>query len=218
MHPYSLQRRAGASSYAEALIWLGVASNESESLSYKATVRKMESFGVQFSREIPVEIEGNRYCIDFEVRLPNKTVYVEIDGASHYSIEYWKSMPWCSDPEGALAKKKERDRILDSHVKVIGAILLRIEHYEFLKIDTFTFISLLNSCEAGLIGSIYKPELVAKVRDLIQQGYGYGQMQLHFGVDGRALRKMKSLGLIPSAHKRTKQPISTLIANQKAPA
>jgi len=96
---------------------------------------KLKSLGVPFIREVTFNIKGRRIRVDYEILYKGTPIYVEIDGASHYT----KKARVHATGKSSLAKIKARDALVNEHLKELGSPLLRIEVYTFLQIDKESF-------------------------------------------------------------------------------
>lgn len=120
---------------------------------------QLDAWGIQYSSEVPLRIEGKLYKVDFLVQLDGSSVYLEIDGISHYSTKSWH-LKVAAESKGisveeCLSLKKARDHTIDSYLREKGFEVVRIQDHAFRKLSKSDFIKRIQGGSTGNFASKY---------------------------------------------------------------
>lgn len=120
---------------------------------------QLDEWDIQYSSEVPLRIEGRLYKVDFLVQLDDSSVYLEIDGISHYSTKSWH-LKKAAEAKGVsveecLSIKKKRDQTIDSYLKEKGFEVVRIQDHAFRKLSKEDFIKRIQLGTTGNFASKY---------------------------------------------------------------
>ena len=147
----------------------------------KAHYLKMKSFGIPFTYEITITVQGHKYRIDYMLEHPEfGLVYVEIDGSSHLSVRsiYHNFKHQKLTPEESFKKKQESDKLKEEYIHSKGSILIRINYHQFLRLNSQSFEDLLRKKipQGSSFNVRFDPVDEKTVRELLSMGMPQSQI------------------------------------------
>lgn len=198
----------GATDYYSFLSCLGfenlVRAEEGESTHYSV----LSKIYPGLKKEIPFKIEGSTYRVDYCIQHDGKTLYVEVDGASHYTIKSKHlKIAACSlgvSVESLLDKRIQRDLKISNHLKTLGLVLVRFNYHELMSMSPEKIKETLGLALAGVEKSTRADRLDDRqvALDLILEGVpileaskrmGYGETTLRAWVHASEVKIPDSL-------------------------
>lgn len=123
--------------------------------------------------EYPLEIEGKRYRIDYRILYKTKPIYIEVDGSSHETPKS-KYLRAHKDPAEAFRKKKERDALVETHLKRGDQILVRFKYHHLISLTVEQVKAILDQAVEGV--EVIKP--LRHSPEEIQKLYDSGMTRL----------------------------------------
>lgn len=171
-----LLRKYGYSSFNSLLLdWFG----SDIEIFGQTTLQKLQSLGVSnIQTEIPVEIEGSRYRVDFSFEDQGRLLYLEIDGSSHHSESsqyYTRNLPSKEEQEAAFSAKVARDRAVNTFFEVNDLPLLHVQYHKFMALPSLgAFRSLYQYINSnGSLSAEHQNSKLVQVTDWLKEGKTY---------------------------------------------